>query len=151
MLSQFDLFADALTQRSEHETGVWLSGLDVVAADALSLPDYYPSPPVVCYLDHGRSPLSPPTVGQAWPVVGVVLSHGRAAMANTEKPKGPEELAKATLAASQPTLDPFPDTIAEGGIVVLRASPETGQISYQFSVDAGVVTVPNTARPFEAH
>ncbi len=53
VLSQFDLFADALTQRSEHETGVWLSGLDAVAADALSLPDYYPSPPVVCYLDRG--------------------------------------------------------------------------------------------------
>jgi hypothetical protein len=53
VLSQFDLFADALTQRSEHETGVWLSGLDVVAADALSLPDYYPSPSVVCYLDRG--------------------------------------------------------------------------------------------------
>lgn len=53
VLSQFDLFADVLTQRSEHETGVWLSGLDVVAADALSLPDYYPSPSVVCYLDRG--------------------------------------------------------------------------------------------------
>ena len=25
VLSQFDLFADVLTQRSEHETGVWLS------------------------------------------------------------------------------------------------------------------------------
>ena len=53
VLSQFDLFADVLTQRSEHETGVWLSGLDVVAADALKLPGYYEPPPVVCYLDRG--------------------------------------------------------------------------------------------------
>src|SRR5262249_35220014 len=53
-LSQFDIFADALTQRSEHETGVWLSGLDAIAADALSLPgDYYQAPGLVCYLDRG--------------------------------------------------------------------------------------------------
>ena len=38
VLTQFDLFADVITQRSENETGVWLSGLDVVAADALALP-----------------------------------------------------------------------------------------------------------------
>jgi hypothetical protein len=55
VLSQFDIFADVLTQRSEHETGVWLSGLDVVAADALALPgDYYQAPPVICYLDRGQ-------------------------------------------------------------------------------------------------
>ena len=53
ILSQFDLFADVLTQRSEHETGVWLAGLDVVAADALKVPGYYEAPPVVCYLDRG--------------------------------------------------------------------------------------------------
>jgi hypothetical protein len=54
LLSQFDLFADVITQRSEHETGVWLSGLDVVAADALSLAgSYYDAPPVICYLDRG--------------------------------------------------------------------------------------------------
>jgi hypothetical protein len=53
VLSQFDLFADVLTQRSEHETGVWLSGLDVVATDALKLPGYYEPPPVICYLDRG--------------------------------------------------------------------------------------------------
>ncbi len=52
-LSQFDIFADALTQRSENETGVWLAGLDVVAADALQLEDYYAVPPVICYLDRG--------------------------------------------------------------------------------------------------
>ena len=51
VLVQFDMFADVITQRSESETGVWLSGLDVVAADALALPGYYELPPVVCYLD----------------------------------------------------------------------------------------------------
>lgn len=50
-LVQFDTFADVVTQRSENETGVWLSGLDVVAADALALPGYYESPPIICYLD----------------------------------------------------------------------------------------------------
>ena len=50
-LVQFDMFADVVTQRSENETGVWLSGLDVVAADALALPGYYDAPPVICYLD----------------------------------------------------------------------------------------------------
>ena len=54
VLTQFDLFTDVLTQRSEHETGIWLSGLDVVAADALELPGgYYQAPPVICYLDRG--------------------------------------------------------------------------------------------------
>jgi len=52
-LAQFDTFADVVTQRSEHETGVWLSGLDVAAADALALPEYYAAPPVICYLDRG--------------------------------------------------------------------------------------------------
>jgi hypothetical protein len=54
VLSQFDTFADVITQRSEHETGVWLSGLDVVAADALTLPgNYYDAPPLICYLERG--------------------------------------------------------------------------------------------------
>ena len=47
------MFADVITQRSETETGVWLSGLDVVAGDALALPGYYAAPPVICYLDRG--------------------------------------------------------------------------------------------------
>jgi hypothetical protein len=55
VLSHFDVFADVLTQRSEHETGVWLGGLDVVATDALELPGaYFEVPPVVCYLDRGH-------------------------------------------------------------------------------------------------
>lgn len=54
-ITQFDIFADALTQRSEYETGVWLAGLDVASADALSLPGaYYEAPPVICYLDRGH-------------------------------------------------------------------------------------------------
>lgn len=54
VISQFDIFADVLTQRSQHETGVWIAGLDDVAADALELPGYYKAPPVVCYLDRGH-------------------------------------------------------------------------------------------------
>ena len=51
VLSQFDIFAEALTQRSEHETGVIIGGLDVAATDALALPGVdQPLPPVVCYL-----------------------------------------------------------------------------------------------------
>lgn len=54
VLTQFDLFNDVLTQRSENETGVWLSGLDIASGDALALPgDYYKTPPVICYLDRG--------------------------------------------------------------------------------------------------
>lgn len=53
-LTQFDLFSDVITQRSEHEHGVWISGLDVVATDALALPGgYYEAPPLICYLDRG--------------------------------------------------------------------------------------------------
>jgi hypothetical protein len=53
-LTQLDLFSEALTQRSEGETGVWLSGLDVAAQDALELAGgYFASPPVVCYLHRG--------------------------------------------------------------------------------------------------
>ena len=53
VLTQLDVFNNVITQRSESETGVWLSGLDVVSADALALPGYYAAPPVICYLDRG--------------------------------------------------------------------------------------------------
>ncbi len=54
ILTQLDIFANVLNQRSEHDTGVWLSGLDVFAADALSPAETYRSlPPVICYLDRG--------------------------------------------------------------------------------------------------
>jgi hypothetical protein len=51
-LTQFDMFSNVITQRSENETGVWLSGLDVLSADALHMP-FYDAPPVICYLDRG--------------------------------------------------------------------------------------------------
>jgi hypothetical protein len=53
ILSQLDLFNQVITQRGESEQGVWLSGLDVVSADALALPGYYEAPPIICYLDRG--------------------------------------------------------------------------------------------------
>jgi hypothetical protein len=54
VISQFDLFSDAVTQRSEQENGIFLAGLDVAAADALMLDGgHFTPPPVVCYLDRG--------------------------------------------------------------------------------------------------
>ena len=53
VLSQFDIFSEAMSQRSESDTGVWLSGLDVVARDALALPGFFEPPPVVTYLARG--------------------------------------------------------------------------------------------------
>jgi hypothetical protein len=50
-LSQFDLFSEVITQRSEHGNGVLLSGLDVAAAEALLLPGgFFEGPPVVVSL-----------------------------------------------------------------------------------------------------
>ncbi len=52
--TELDLFADALTQRSEHELGTWLGGLDAMAADALALSGgFFRSPPLLCYVDRG--------------------------------------------------------------------------------------------------
>ncbi|HEY6179652.1 MAG TPA: hypothetical protein VIX73_34595 [Kofleriaceae bacterium] len=54
MLGHVDLFSDAITQRSEHEIGLWLAGLEVAAGDALAVPGAISDPPpVVCYLDRG--------------------------------------------------------------------------------------------------
>lgn len=53
-LSHFDIFSIALTQRSEHETGVWLAGLDALATDSLTIDGgYFTPPPLVCYLERG--------------------------------------------------------------------------------------------------
>lgn len=53
-LTQFDLFADAISQRSETDTGVWLAGLDALARDALTVPGApYRVPELLCYLDRG--------------------------------------------------------------------------------------------------
>lgn len=53
VLSHFDIFSEALSQRSEAESGVWLAGLDVAARDALELPGVMEAPPVICYLARG--------------------------------------------------------------------------------------------------
>jgi hypothetical protein len=54
VLNEFDMFSDAITQRSEQDNGTWLSGLDIVAADALTLPGrLYGLPPIICYLERG--------------------------------------------------------------------------------------------------
>ncbi len=54
ILTQLDIFADALSQRSETPNGVWLAGLDVAASDALRINADLPVPPLVCYLDRGH-------------------------------------------------------------------------------------------------
>lgn len=54
VLSQFDMFTEVVTQRSESRTGTWLSGLDVLAEDALRVtPLVTEPPPLVCYLARG--------------------------------------------------------------------------------------------------
>lgn len=53
IVTQFDLFADALSQRGERDTGVWLAGLDALASDGLQLAGRYECPPLLCYLDRG--------------------------------------------------------------------------------------------------
>ncbi len=55
LLTHFDMFADVLTQRSEHKIGLWLAGLDRAAKDMLRIPQrFYTVPPLICYLDRGR-------------------------------------------------------------------------------------------------
>ncbi len=50
VLTQLDIFAEAMSQRSESDTGVLLRGLEMAAADALALPGHIEAPPVLCYL-----------------------------------------------------------------------------------------------------
>ncbi|HOY04649.1 MAG TPA: hypothetical protein PLO67_04560 [Saprospiraceae bacterium] len=55
LLDQFDIFADVISQRSEHKTGVWIAGLDVLAEDALRLKtNLYQVPPLMCFLERGH-------------------------------------------------------------------------------------------------
>jgi hypothetical protein len=55
VLAQFDIFADVLVQRSESGTGVWIAGLDDLAADSLRLAgSFYETPELICYLDRGH-------------------------------------------------------------------------------------------------
>jgi hypothetical protein len=54
-LTHFEIFAEVLTQRSQHGTGVWLSGLDVAARDGLRQPGVPARlPPVICYVERGH-------------------------------------------------------------------------------------------------
>lgn len=53
VLADLDIFSDALSQRAEVETGVWLAGIEAFARDALTLPGVDGPPPLVCYLDRG--------------------------------------------------------------------------------------------------
>jgi hypothetical protein len=50
VLTHFDLFTEAVNQRSQSGTGVWLAGLDVAARDALTIPGWLEPPPLVCFL-----------------------------------------------------------------------------------------------------
>ncbi len=55
ILDQLDIFADVMSQRSEHEVGIWLSGLDVLAEDGLKIgSEYYEAPSLMVYLDRGH-------------------------------------------------------------------------------------------------
>ncbi|WP_373551700.1 hypothetical protein [Haliscomenobacter sp.] len=55
LLDKLDIFGDVLTQRGEHETGVWLAGLDVLARDALQLSAQpLAAPPLICFVERGH-------------------------------------------------------------------------------------------------
>ena len=55
ILDQLDIFADVLSQRAEHEVGIWTSGLDVLAEDALrTLKKLVDLPSLIVYLDRGH-------------------------------------------------------------------------------------------------
>lgn len=55
LLDQLDIFADVLAQRGEHDTGVWVAGLDALAADAIKInPCLYDPPPLICFLERGH-------------------------------------------------------------------------------------------------
>jgi hypothetical protein len=54
VLAQFETFSDALLQRCEHDYGMLLRGMDILAGDALALGAAYFAPcPVITYLDRG--------------------------------------------------------------------------------------------------
>ncbi len=55
ILDQLDIFADVLSQRSEHEVGIWLSGLDVLAEDGLQVcKNYFDVPSLMVFLERGH-------------------------------------------------------------------------------------------------
>lgn len=55
ILDQLDIFADVLTQRAEHEVGIWLSGLDVLAEDGLKVcNEFFDVPALMVFLQRGH-------------------------------------------------------------------------------------------------
>lgn len=55
LLDEFEVFAEVVCQRSEHNTGIWVAGLDTLAEDALAaIRPFSELPPVICYLDRGH-------------------------------------------------------------------------------------------------
>jgi hypothetical protein len=55
ILDQLDIFADVLAQRGEHEVGIWLSGLDVLAEDGLTAcKAYFDVPALMVFLQRGH-------------------------------------------------------------------------------------------------
>jgi hypothetical protein len=55
ILDQLDIFADVLSQRGEHDVGIWLSGLDVLAEDGLTVcKNYFDIPPLMVFLERGH-------------------------------------------------------------------------------------------------
>jgi hypothetical protein len=55
ILDQLDIFADVLSQRAEHDVGIWLSGLDVLAEDGLKVCNgYFDIPPLMVFLERGH-------------------------------------------------------------------------------------------------
>ncbi|MCB9495827.1 MAG: hypothetical protein H6686_02965 [Fibrobacteria bacterium] len=54
ILEHLDIFADALVQRAQIRNGLWLSGLDRVAEDGLSVLRAFDPPPLLCHLDRGH-------------------------------------------------------------------------------------------------
>jgi hypothetical protein len=55
ILDELDIFADVLCQRTEHETGVWVSGLDKLAEDGLTIcKGYTEIPQMIVFLERGH-------------------------------------------------------------------------------------------------
>lgn len=75
-------------------------------------------------------------------------------MANTKKPEEKEALATTRSLDDQIgySLEARPETIAEGGVVVLMVTPAPAQAQkYEFKVGAGTVRVPDGELPYQAY
>ncbi len=55
ILDQLDIYADVLSQRCEHEVGIWLAGLDVLAEDGLKAGKaFYEAPALMVFVERGH-------------------------------------------------------------------------------------------------